>query len=108
MTDLERATKEAVDAICKEAADQGKLIEAGWLALRMTAIHPAAPPNQLAEMRMAYFAGAQHLFSSIMGTLDPDADPTEADLRRMDLIDQELKAWLADYKLSVARPQGSG
>lgn len=101
-------TKEAVDAICKAAADQGKLLEAGWLALRMTAIHQDAPPNQLAEMRMAYFAGAQHLFSSIMGSLDPDADPTEADLHRMDLIDQELKAWIEDYKLANIRPQGSG
>lgn len=101
-------TKEAVDAVCKAAVDNGKLIEAGWLAMKLTAIHPEASPNQIAEMRLAFFAGAQHLFSSIMGILDPESEPTERDLARMDLIHKELGEFIEQYKLATATPQGSG
>lgn len=89
----------AADAISKEYADKGKLVEAGWQALRIIAISPDAPEVQLREMRLAFMAGAQHLFGSIMGILDEDAEPTEADMRRMDLIDQELRAIVAELKV---------
>lgn len=100
-------TKEYVDEFCRALVDKGLLIEAGWAGLRLTAMHPEAPPNQLDEMRMAFFAGAQHLFSSIMGILEPDAEPTAKDLIRMDQIDKELKRFLEEFKLRTARPGGS-
>jgi hypothetical protein len=92
-------TKQEIDELCRGIADEGRLIEAGWLSLRYLSIPAGAPQIQIDEMQMAFFAGAQHLFASIMGILEPgDTEPTEKDLRRMDLIDAELKKFLAEMK----------
>src|SRR4051794_39538532 len=77
----------------RELAEQGKLIEVGFAVLCATAIPSDAPEVQVREMRMAYMAGAQHLFSSILSILDPGGEPTEADLHKMDLINAELRAF---------------
>jgi hypothetical protein len=50
------------------------------------------------ELRMAFFGGAQHLFGSIMGILDPGEEPTEQDMRRMDLISHELETFIVEFK----------
>lgn len=103
------AIREAVARICVELVDQGKLIEAGWQAMRLTSMADDAPQIQVNEMRMAYFAGAQHLFGSIMDILEPgDTEPTEKDLRRMDAISRELNAFVEEFKLRHAKPQGHG
>jgi len=44
-------------------------------------------------MRKAFFMGAQHLYASIMGILEPGAEPTDKDLDRMGLIHNELEAF---------------
>lgn len=71
---------------------EGKLIEAGWVGLRLAIGLKNAPADQLREMRLAFLGGAQHLFSSIMSVLDPSSEPTDAGLRRMHLISAELDA----------------
>lgn len=81
----------------RELADKGKLIEAGWVGLRLAAIPEDAGKLQLEEMRNAFFAGAQHLFASIMSVMDEDREPTDADLRRMDLISAELDLFIRDF-----------
>lgn len=81
----------------RELVDKGKLIEAGWVGLRLAAIPEDAGKTQLEEMRNAFFAGAQHLFSSIMGVMDDDREPTEADLARMGLIQTELDGFIRDF-----------
>ena len=64
--------------------DQGRMIEAGWIGLRIAAIPADAPPLQVEEMRNAFFAGAQHLLICIMRVVDPGrrwgegAPPAEA------------------------------
>ena len=77
--------------------DEGRLMEAGWIGLRLATGLEDAPADQLREMRMAFFAGAQHVFHTIMTIMDDDAEPTEADLRRMEFIDAELKAFIRDF-----------
>lgn len=99
-------TPDQLKALTKAATDSGKIIEAGWLGLRLAAIDPAAPEDQLREMRTAFFAGAQHLFSSIMTILDPGEEATEADLARMTLIHQELDEFIEKFKLGI-RTEGS-
>lgn len=91
------ADRAHLDRLTRELTDNGKLIEAGWVGLRIAVDLIDAPSDQLREMRMAFFAGAQHLFGSIMGILDPGEEPTEADLRRMDLIDAELELFIRDF-----------
>jgi|SRR5882724_9382407 len=92
------ADKAFLERLSRELADQGKLIEAGWVSLRIAAIPLDAPPIQLEEMRMAFFAGAQHLFSSLMTIMYPGAEPTDDDLNRMDLIDRELRGFIVDFE----------
>lgn len=89
MTDYER---EMTD-LGRKLADDGKLIDAGWVGLRKVWLPADAPPEQVTELRKAFMAGAAHLFTSIMNVLDDDREPTEADLRRMDQIDKELEAF---------------
>lgn len=81
------------DALAKEAADRGKLIEAGWHAARVVMIPPDTSPEQLRLLKAIFMGGAQHLYASIMTILDPGEEPTENDLRKMDLIDKELQDW---------------
>lgn len=82
----------------RQLVDNGKLIEAGWISLRLLTVPEDAGKVQLEEMRNAFFAGAQHLFGSIMSIMEEDREPTETDLRRMSLISDELDEYLRDYK----------
>lgn len=108
MNEQQRA---AHDAVVKALMDQGKIIEAGFALMRMQAISPTAPQIQVDEMRFAYMAGAQHVFASMMSGLDPDHDPTPADMRRMALIANELDAFSHVLRQRVgmpAEPTGGG
>lgn len=101
------ADRQFLEQLTKRLADDGKLIEAGWVSLRLHAVPLNAPAGQLEEMRNAFMAGAQHLFSSIMTMLDPGVEPTGADMDRMSLIAAELEAFGKELELRVARASGS-
>ena len=86
-----------LEKISRDLIDSGKLIEAGFIGLRIAAMDKDAPEIQVREMRMAFFAGAQHLFGTIMTVLEPDAEPTEKDMERLSLVDKELREFIADF-----------
>lgn len=90
-----------IDELLRQATDKGKLIELEWLSFVKAVMPPNASDVQISEMRKAFFAGAQHLFGSIMSILEPDAEPTEKDLERMTLIDIELKEFVKQLRESV-------
>ncbi len=94
-----------VETITKKLVDEGKLVEAGWASLRVLTLPPDTPADQLREMRMAFFAGAQHLFGSIMGMMDDGEEPTAADMSRMDMIHKELQGFIAEMQARLAREQ---
>ena len=83
-----------IEEVTKALVDSGKPIEAGWALYRRQVLPRDCSLTQLDETRKAFFAGAQHLFGSIMTILEPGEEPTEADLMRMDRIDDELKAFV--------------
>ena len=96
--------REAIGRIADKVAghfiDRGKIIEMGFAALIQQA-YPGwetMPKQQLDDLRCAFFGGAQHLFGSIMGTLDAGEEPTEQDMKRMSLIAHELEAFIEEYK----------
>jgi hypothetical protein len=91
-------------AVSKRLADEGRLIEAGWAIFRGMVVHPDAPTEQLDEMKLAFMAGAEHLFDSIITVLDPGNEPTDADLRRMELIHRELEAFRKTMEDRGVRP----
>lgn len=99
------ADKQFLEQLSKRLADEGKLIEAGWVAFRLV-LMPNAPGDVLEIVRLAYMSGAQHLFASMVRMMDPGTDETLADLRRMDLIDAELSAFADELKLLTSRSQG--
>lgn len=90
-----------LEALSRQLADEGKLVEAGWVSLRIVAVPKDASATQLENMKMAFMAGAQHLFASIMTILDPGEQETIDDLRRMNLIDKELRAFGEELKLRL-------
>lgn len=100
------ADKAYLERLARELTDQGKLIEAGWIGLRIAAIPLNASATQLDDMRNAFFAGAQHLFGSIMTVMDPDVQPTEKDVERLTSIARELRGFIADFKLRHQPAEG--
>ncbi len=94
------AIGKVADKIAGHFVDRGKIIEIGFAAMIQQSYPDwqTLPTDQRDQLRTAFFAGAQHLFGSIMGMLEPGTEPTEKDLRRMDLIAHELSAFIAEYK----------
>ncbi len=85
---------------------EGRLIEAGWVHFQSLAFPLGASEDQMAEGRKCFMAGAWHLFSAMMSALDPDRDPTDADLARMDKIHKEITAF-SDSILSESARRGT-
>lgn len=101
------ADRAFLERFTKELVDKGKLIEAGWISMRLACDLVDAPPDQLREMRMAFFGGAQHLLGSMMTFLDPGEEPTDADMKRMDMIHDELDAFIKDFALHHTTTKGT-
>ena len=95
---VERQTpiERVADEVSRELANKGKLIEGGWAAHCLLFVPKDAAPETVAALRFAYMAGSQHLWASIMASLDPGADETPDDMDRMSKIEAELKSWAAE------------
>jgi hypothetical protein len=78
--------------LARDAANRGLLIEVGWLGLT-TMLPKDVSAIQYNEMRFAFFAGAQHVFSSIMTLLEEGTEATAADMKRIGMISAELQAF---------------
>lgn len=99
-----------VEIMTLDLADRGKLIEFGWHGLRHFAIKADAPQIQLDEMRFAFYAGAQHLFGSLMAImgLGGRTIPTQQDMDRVELISKELAAFVKQYEAVIEGSRRSG
>lgn len=100
-----RDPRELAELMTTTLADEGNLIEFGWQALRQITIKPDAPEVQLTEMRFAFYAGAQHLFGSLM-VIMRDETPNASETARLDLINRELTAFVKEYEEYLARKRG--
>jgi hypothetical protein len=96
--------RSAIVSLTKRATRDGKLIEAGWLGYRLTVMHDNSPQIQLDQCRQAFFAGAQHLFGSMMSIMDEDREPTQADMIRMGQISDELDRFIEVFCLENNLP----
>lgn len=92
-----------VTQLTKELISQGRIIEAGWRSYEILVVPATAPEVQRVESRRAFFAGAEHLYGSMLTSLDPGAEPTGDDMRRMEQIDGELTAFLRELETEVKR-----
>ena len=66
-------------------------VEKAWESYAKVVYPPNISAVQRKECRRAFFAGAHGLFHTITGFLEPGAEPTENDLKRMDLVAEELE-----------------
>lgn len=98
--------QELLEQLAKKLADDGRLIEAGWIALQRLCIPPDSPDHQVGAMRCAYMAGAQHLFASMVSMLS-NGDETDDDVRRMDLIAKEMNDFSDEMQLRLSKTKGS-
>lgn len=97
----------ATGHIAKEWSDRGLLIEGGWQTARVALGWEDLPAAEQDRLRMAFFAGGQHLFASVMQIMDDDREPTLDDLRRMSLISTELDGFAREMTaLLVDEPGG--
>jgi len=95
----------AARMITEVLADKGRLIEGGFAALAVTRF-PTVSPHLLQILRLAYMAGAEHLFSSIMAILDEGDLETDQDMRRMDLIAKEIEVIRGELERDHATHKG--
>lgn len=78
-----------------------KRLDALWQSYRAI-LHRDVDATQVIETRRAFYAGAQALYHSMMANLDPDEEPTEADMERMQGIHDELHEFAELVKNGVA------
>lgn len=98
-------SQQQLEAIARKLVDEGKLIAAGFVAIRV--MFPHVEEDELERLRNAYFGGAQHLYASIMAIMEADREPTDKDLERMELIHQELEAWAKTMRMPPRRADTS-
>lgn len=89
----------------RQLMEKGLLVEAGFAGLRALVIAKNAPELQVQEMRLAFFAGAHHVFNSIITALDNGDEVTEADLRIMNNLSDELESFRSEWESRVKTPR---
>jgi hypothetical protein len=100
--------KELATQVTKSLSDQGQLIEGGWQGFALMVLPSECSETQRTEMRRAFYGGAHHLFFSILNILDRSTeDPSEPDLRRLELIHKELTAFTEYLTQEATKDKGS-
>lgn len=105
MGEAKRRGGDRAVALTRELIDAGKLIESGLAIYANYFIPQDTPPAQVREMHLAFMAGAEHVWMSMLAMLDAGAEPSEVDLRRMDSIQRELTEWRTTQRMN--QPGGS-
>ena|ERR1700704_3015854 len=98
--------RKLIQDLGRKLTDEGKLVESGWAVFEAMVLSPEVSEAQRNDMRISFFAGAQHLFGTINSIMEEGDEPTEADLSRMDKINDELNRFadfMRDAKLSSKR-----
>ena len=90
--------RQIAENLLRELSDRGKIVEGGWKAYELLSGLQNCPEVQRNECRKAFFLGAQHLWSSMFGCLDPGMEPTDRDMDRMEKLQAELEKFTASLK----------
>lgn len=90
--------KKLHDDVARGLVDRGLLVEAGFHVIEMKLKEQGKNVAERNEAKVMFFSGAHHVFSAIIGILDPGVEPTNADLRRLTQLHTELQAHEATIK----------
>ena len=91
----------------RKLARRGKLIDEAFKVFQR-AVYPGAPPDQVHEMRVCFFAGAAEIHALTMASLDEGEEPTAADLEFMSQWVDELDRFyqrVIDTMSAATNPQ---
>ena len=69
------------------------VVESLWLSYEAEVLPASAGPVQRLECRRAFFSGCAGLFGKMTNLPGHDPEPTPSDLKLMDDIDDELRAF---------------
>ena len=93
-------TQEQISTELVQQAQQERLIEAGGEMLRGNGVTPDIPAAQLDALRVAFFAGAEHMFLSFYWLLgSADAKVTAQNTFCVDAIYAEVTAFARELAL---------
>ena len=88
----------------RKLACQGRLVDETFkLFQRM--VFPGAPPDQVAALRIAFFAGAQEVFMLLTAGTDDSEDVTEGDMEFMENWTSELERF---HEKTIAAMKATG
>ena len=76
--------RESLQNLLQQAKNRGLLIEAGWLACYIASIPKDLSTARIAELRAIFFAGAAHVFESLI-------KPSATDIKQVAMIQSELQ-----------------
>ena len=62
-----------------------------WDKFALIALPPDAPEFQRREIRRAFYSGAHGIMFKVINVLAPESDATEADIRIMEDLHEELQ-----------------
>jgi hypothetical protein len=96
---MNESKRKARDQILSE---NGKLIEAGWINLKVAMREVSESEAQM--LRCAFFAGAHYLFSNLVTVLKGQSSE---DLRRMESIGKELDEFARTFRADPKQGGGS-
>lgn len=105
MVDWDKAMRVA-DAVTRQAAREGRLVEAGWEACKAN-LGPLSPEEE-DRLKRAYYGGAQHVWHGMMGVLDAGEEPTDSDLSVFEGIEREMRAWYEEQRALLERKHDKG
>jgi hypothetical protein len=101
----EPSNKEIVDEMSKSFMDKGQFVLAGWTGYKLLALPKGSSPEQEKEAMIAFYAGAQHTFGSIVTCIgDYDDDDDKKSIERLDKIRDEL----CEFIVKVLAPRVKG
>lgn len=93
--------------LARKLTDEGKLIKAGWVVFEGMVLPQSASQAQRDDMEIAFFAGAQHLFGTMISIMEEGEEPTEKDMNRMDQINAELNRFAELMKANMEAMRGT-
>ena len=97
--------KALFQTLTKRLTDNGRLVEAGFVGFRAT-MSPDVPEAQIDDMRIAFYAGAAHIFRSVGAMMDDGAEPSDTEIERMGKLNAEIERFEQWFKLHYEPAKG--
>lgn len=108
----EERYRTALARVMRQLIDEGKPIEAGWCLFRSIILGlpdgTTMSETDQANRREAFFAGAEHMFSTLTRILDEaEEDGSAEDYLRIDKVRKELDEFDQQLRLKYGSAVGS-